>query len=136
MKCKISSLITVSLATSVLLAPTPEAFSHSVKSQTNLHESQPLVFDVESDKGVNTSKSSQSLVNANISQTNESSQSNLVDQTAQVTNALAGSFVTSMFIGYILIIIIQYRKRRTHRATVLLQQIETLERIWKLNSKR
>jgi hypothetical protein len=40
-----------------------------------------------------------------------------------------------VFISYILIGL-QYRKHRLHRAAILLQQIETLERIWNMEPHR
>ncbi|MDP8965416.1 MAG: hypothetical protein M3O33_15820 [Cyanobacteriota bacterium] len=145
MKSKFVNLITISLATSVLVAPVPKAFGLSVESKTNIKELQPLTFDVESSSGEiqssgliqqgKATKSMESLPTTAASQVTQSSQSSSVEPTNQVSNMAGGLFVTFMFIVYILIGL-QYRKHRFHRATVLVQQIETLERIWRMNPQQ
>lgn len=149
MKRKLFKLITLCLATSVVLAPAQEAFGYSIKSQPNTKEAQPLVHEIGSsrhadsegtqnqepvpdDKATNSRKS---LPVSVPSHTTESSQKSSVGQTAQVSNTVGGLFVIFVFISYILVGL-QYRKYRAHRAAVLLQQIETLERIWKMKPQK
>jgi hypothetical protein len=152
MKSKFFNLITVCLATSILLAPAQKAFSFSVKRQTTLNEIQHLVHNEASNQNAagegtqnqglvqegNAPKSRQSHPAhfvATACQTTASSQPSSPDQTIQVSNTAGGVFVTFLFISYVLVGL-QYRKYRTHRAAVLLQQIETLERIWRMNPQQ
>lgn len=155
MKSKLFSFITVSLAASTLLVPAQKASGFGPDAQTNLKETKPLVHESGSGLGANRKgEQNQGLVQeskatktkqthpthpvAATSQTVNSSQLISVDQTAQVNNninTVGGLFVTFLFIGYILVGL-QYRKYRAHRATVLLQQIETLERIWKMKPQQ
>jgi hypothetical protein len=149
MKRKFFSVISVSCATSLWLAPAPEAFAHSIEFQANLEAPQALLYE----KG-NSRSDSSALTNhqglilesqstaettayrvAAASQSTESSQPNSSTQTAQVNNILGGIFGIFLLIGYILGGL-QYRKYRSRRAAVLLQQIETLERIWKMERYR
>jgi predicted PurR-regulated permease PerM len=145
MKSKFVNLITISLATSVLVAPVPKAFGLSVESKTTIKELQPLTFDVESSSGEiqssgliqqgKATKSMESLPTTAASQVTQSSQSSSVEPTNQVSNMAGGLFVTFVFMVYILIGL-QHRKHRLHRAAVLVQQIETLERIWRMNPQK
>jgi hypothetical protein len=145
MKSKFLNLITTSLATSVLLAPIPKAFGQSIESQTTLKELQPLIFDVDnSNRKSNGSgeaqsseliqegkarKSMESLPTTAASPATQSSQLSYVEQTDWV---LRGLFATLVFLYVVLGF--QYRRHRAHRVAVLLQQIETLERIWNMKS--
>lgn len=149
MKRKFFSVIFVSCATSLWLAPTPEAFAHNIELQANVEAPQALLYE----KGTNRSDSSalsdhQGLlldsqstaestasVVAAASETSKSSQSNSSTQTAQVNNIVGGIFGIFLFIGYI-VGGLQYRKYRSRRAAILLEQIETLERIWKMERYR
>lgn len=152
MKSKLFSLITVSLATSSLLVPDQKAFGFGENPQTNLKQTQHLVHDMENHLGANSegthnrgvleegksSKTGQTHPAhsvAEASQTTDSSQPTSVEQTAQLNHTVGGLFVIVLFISYVLVRI-QSRKHRTHRAAVLLQQIETLERIWKMNPQQ
>jgi len=134
MKSQLLKFITISLATSVLLAPTPEVFADSIKSQTKVHELKSSRSNqgqlIESGEA-NISEKSQLV--AVTTQSTEATPNNSVSQTSEVSNTVGGLFVTFVFIAYILAGL-QYRKHRVHRATVLVQQIEMLERIWKLTS--
>lgn len=152
MKSKFFNLITVSLATSIWLAPVQEAFGVGAEPKTNIKEIQHSVQDVEScapansegvqnQKLVNkgkTTKTEQShrarLVAAD-SQTSSTAQSRSAEQTIQASNTIGGVFVTVLFTSYI-VVGLQYRKHRTRRATLLLQQIETLERIWRMKPQQ
>jgi|GEM_PF-4001983 len=151
MKSKFFNLITVSLATSILLAPVQEAFGVGADPKTNIKEIQHSVQDVESRPATKsegtqnqklvhkkTTKSEQShrarLVAAD-SQTTKTDQSRSAEQTIQASNTVGGVFVTFLFTSYILVGL-QYRKHRTRRATLLLQQIETLERIWRMKPQQ
>lgn len=130
MNSKFFNPLALSLATSVLLLSIP-TFAQNAKSQTNRKELQPLMLNV-------SSNGTQSLEKLKQSETpttpqNQSRQPSLVTQTNQVSNPVGGLFVTFVFIIYILIGL-QYRKHHTHRASVLLQQIEMLERIWNMQS--
>lgn len=149
MKRKLFKLITISLATSVLLAPAQEAFGYSIGSQINIKEAEPLVHQTGSSRRADSkatqnqgmvpedkaTESRKSLFVSAASHTPESSQHSSVGQTAQVSNTVGGLFVIFVFISYI-VVGLQYRKYRVHRAAVLLQQIETLERIWKMKPQQ
>lgn len=151
MKRKFFSLISVSCATSIWLTPTPEAFAHSIELQANVEVPQTLMYEkgnTRSDSPVLTNpqglslksqfpgESTTSFITA-ASQSAESSQPNSSTQTAQVNtnNIVGGIFVIFLLIGYVLGGL-QYRKYRSRRAAILLQQIETLERIWKMERYR
>lgn len=152
MKTKFLNLVTLSVATSLLLAPAQKAFSFTVEPQTNIKQTKQLVHDIGSCRGTDTERTeNQGLVQeskakesrqshpahpvAAASQTTDSSQPSSLQQTAQVNDTVGGVFVTLLFISYILVGL-QYRKYRTHRAAVLLKQIETLERIWKMKPQQ
>jgi hypothetical protein len=151
MKRKFFSVISVSCATSLWLAPTPEAFAHNIEFQANVEAPQVLLYEkgnTRSDSSAltdhqglrleseSTAESTPSVVAA-ASQVTESSQPNSSTQTVQVNtnNVVGGIFAIFLLIGYILGGL-QYRKYRSRRAAVLLQQIETLERIWKIERYR
>ncbi|MFB8788941.1 MAG: hypothetical protein U7123_08845 [Potamolinea sp.] len=143
MKSQVLKFITISLATSVLLAPTQEAFANRIKSQTNTKEAQILVNEIE----INRSNQGQLIESgeANISgkfqlvaatnQNTEATQTNSVSKTSEVSNTVGGLFVTFVFIAYILAGL-KYRKHRVHRTVLLVQQIEMLERIWKMKPQQ
>lgn len=133
MNSKFFNPFALSLATSVLLLSVPRAFAQNVESQTSVQELQPLMFDV----GSNGTQSLEQLKQSEAPTTpqSQSSQPSLMKQTDQVSSPLGGLFVTFLFITYILIGL-QYRKHKTHRAAVLIQQIEMLERIWNMQSHR
>lgn len=150
MKRKFFSVISLTCATSLWLAPTPEVFAHSIEPQVKVDAPQALL----SEKGNSKSESSALTDNQELrlesqstadesktspvvvaSETTESSQPNSSTQTVQVNNILGGIFAIFLLIGYILGGL-QYRKYRSRRATVLLRQIETLERIWKMEHYR
>jgi multidrug efflux pump subunit AcrB len=149
MKRKLFKVITISLATSVLLAPAQEAFGYSIGSQINIKEAEPLVHQIESSRRADSkatenqgmvpedkaTESRKALPVSAASHTTESSQQSSVGQTAQVSNTVGGLFVIFVLISYI-VLGLQYRKYRVHRAAVLLQQIETLERIWKMKPQQ
>ena len=149
MKRKLFKLITISLATSVLLAPAQEAFGYSIGFQINIKEAEPLIHQIGSSRRADSkatqnqgmvpedkaTESRKSLAVSAASHTTESSQQSSVGQTAQVSNTVGGLFVIVVFISYI-VVGLQYRKYRVHRAAVLLQQIETLERIWKMKPQQ
>ncbi len=149
MKRKLFKLITISLATSVLLTPAQEAFGYSIGSQINIKEAEPLIHQIGSSRRTDSkatqnqgmvpedkaTESRKSLPVSAASHTTESSQQRSVGQTAQVSNTVGGLFVIFVLISYI-VLGLQYRKYRVHRAAVLLQQIETLERIWKMKPQK
>ncbi|WP_155898088.1 hypothetical protein [Allocoleopsis franciscana] len=149
MKRKFFSVIFVTCATSLWLAPTPEAFAHSIEPQANVDASQALLSEkgnsksessaLTDDQGLrlesqSTAETTASVV-ATASETRESSQPSSSTQTVQVNKIVGGIFGIFLLIGYILGGL-QYRKYRSRRATVLLRQIETLERIWKMEHYR
>jgi hypothetical protein len=142
MKSKFFNLLTVSLATSVLLASVPKAFGQSVESQTNLTEPKPLMFDVDLSRNAGSmgtqsqaSERMASFPTTAASPPTQQQKANSAAESARGSNTLGGFVVTFVFISYILIGL-QYRKHRLHRATILLQQIETLERIWNMEPHR
>lgn len=118
------------LATSVLFLSIPKAIAQNVPSQVSQKEPQTLVFEVSS-SGDRTQKLKSVQTKQTTAQTAQSSPR----QSNNVSDPLGGLLVTSVFITYILLGL-QYRKHCTHRATLLLQQIETLERIWNMQSHR
>jgi len=142
MKSKFFTLLTASLATLVLVVPVPKAFGQSVESQTNLTEPQPLMFDIDMSRSATNariqsqgqiqqsqaSERTEALPDTAALQTTQPTKPNSVEQTDKV---LGGLFITLIFI-YILVAL----QHRRHRATVLLQQIETLERIWNMEHHR
>lgn len=122
------------LATSVFLFSAVNKVSAGVVTQPSVNEPQALRFDL-----VNSDRTSSPIPNSKNSTTTvqptPSTQANFATQTDQVSEPVGGLFVTSVFIVYILVGL-RYRKHRTHRAALLLQQIETLERIWNMQSHR
>jgi hypothetical protein len=151
MKNKWFNLITVSFATSLLLAPAQKAHTLPVEPQANIKETQPLVHSRESqcansegsqnqavveDKALNSKSSHSTHAVAGTSKTTDSSQppSSAQENFVQ-SNTVGGVFVTFLFLGYILGGL-QYRRYRTRRAATLLQQIETLERIWRMKPQQ
>jgi hypothetical protein len=144
MKSKFFNLLTVSLATSILLATTQRAFSLGAEPQTNIKEAQSVVEStkqscpsVNSKETHNQGRVQGSTANplAATSQTTNFSQPSSVEQMAQVNNTVGGVVVILLLLSYILVGL-QYRKYRVRRAATLLQQIETLERIWKKNPRQ
>ena len=132
-----------------MLTPAQEAFGYSIGSQINIKEAEPLIHQIGSSRRADSkatqnqgmvpedkaTESRKSLAVSAASHTTESSQQSSVGQTAQVSNTVGGLFVIVVFISYI-VVGLQYRKYRVHRAAVLLQQIETLERIWKMKPQQ
>lgn len=118
----------VSLATSVLLLSVVNKASGQDVVPTSLDEPQALMFDLE------TSSATGSMIPTTI-QPAQSTQANSAIEMDQVSEPVGGLFVTFVLVVYILVGL-QYRKHRIHRATLLLQQIETLERIWNMQSHR
>ncbi|MBD0344983.1 MAG: hypothetical protein ICV63_09230 [Coleofasciculus sp. Co-bin14] len=153
MKSKFFNLVTVSLATSILLAPTQRAFGLGAEPQANIKEAQSVVeSSKQSCPSVNskethnqgraqegtatkTSQSPSAYPLTATSQTTNSSEPSSVEQMAQLSNTVGGVVVTLLLLSYILVGL-QYRKYRVRRAATLLQQIETLERIWKMNPRQ
>src|SRR4028118_286171 len=152
MKSKFFNLITVSLATSIMLASAQKAFSFSAKPQTTFNEIQHLVHNETSNQNAagegtqnlgriqegNAPTSRQSYPAHFVPTTYQTSASNQAisgEQTIQLNNTAGGVFVTFLFISYVLVGL-RYRKHRMQRAAVLLQQIETLERIWRMNPQQ
>lgn len=149
MKRKFLSVISVSCATSLWLAPTPEVFAHRIETQTNVEAPQALLYEkgnsrsdssaLTEHQGLGLESQSTTETTASVvaaaSATSESSQPNSSTQTVQVNNIVGGIFGIFLLIGYILGGL-QYRKYRSRRAAALLHQIETLERIWKMERYR
>jgi hypothetical protein len=144
MKSKFFNLLIVSLATSILLATTQRAFSLGAEPLTNIKEAQSVVESskqscpsVNSKETHNQGRVQGSTANslAATSQTTNFSQPSSVEQMAQLNNTVGGVVVILLLLSYILVGL-QYRKYRVRRATALLQQIETLERIWKMNPRQ
>lgn len=150
MKSKFYGLLTLSLATSVLLTSAQQTFAHSVEAQAHVKESPTVVQDVNNrqeasrtsaqtqkvgQEARSVAETSESRPHTATSQTQESGSANVSAQTAQVSNTVGGLAVTFVFMTYILIGLM-YRKHRAHRAAILVRQIETLERIWKMEPYR
>ncbi len=150
MKSKFYGFLTVSLATSVLLTSAQQVFAHSVEAQANVKESPTLMHELGNRQEVSkTSAQTQEVVKKAqavaetrdsrpiiaTAQTHASSPANVSVQSTQVSNTVGGLAVTLVFMTYILIGLM-YRRHRSHRAAILLQQIETLERIWNMEPYR
>lgn len=152
MKNKLFNFITISVATSLLLAPGHKAHTFAAEPQANTKETQPLVDNSGSRQDTNREQTQiQELTQeskvpknassqpdhsvAGTSQTSGSSQPSSVAQSSQLTNTVGGVFATFLFIGYV-VGGLQYRKYRARRAATLLQQIETLERIWRMKPQK
>jgi hypothetical protein len=145
MKSRIFNVLTVCFVTSILLVPTQQAFGCSTESQSNIKQIQPSPPNGESSSSANRKGTqNQGLIKerkesahpvAVTSQATNSSQVRSASQTAELNNTAGGLFVTFLFTSYVLVGL-QYRKYRAHRATVLLQQIETLERIWRMKPQQ
>ena len=148
MKNKLFNFITISVATSLLLAPGHKAYTFAAEPQNNIKETQPLVNNSESCQDTNRQrrqnqaltqesqvpKSASSQPDPSIAgapQTQNLNQPSSVAESSQLNNTVGGVFVTFLFLGYVLAGL-QYRRYRAHRAAILLQQIETLERIWRM----
>ncbi len=67
--------------------------------------------------------------------TQQPSQSNSTGQINQINNTLGGLFVVFLFLIYIYVGL-RYKKHRKMRSTARQEQIETLERIWKMTAHR
>ena len=148
MKNKLFNFITISVATSLLLASGHNAYTVAAEPQANIKETQPLVNNPGSRQDTNRqgtqnqalTQESQVPQNASsqpdspiagVSQTKNLSQPSAVAESSQLNNTVGGVFVAFLFIGYVLAGL-QYRRYRARRAAILLQQIETLERIWRM----
>lgn len=147
MKNKLFNVITVSLATSVLLAPSQKSLAQSLDYQTNTKETQLLLSETGSsgntkqewiqsqrlvEEGKATVRTQAQVVTATKPQT-QPDQSSLHDTTNWLDSSSVGLFLTSVLVGYILTKL-WFKKYRVHRATLLVQQIEMLERIWRMES--
>lgn len=135
MNHKIFNRLTISFFTSVLVLSTPKVFAQNVQFQVSQTEPQPLEFDLGKIGGSPQSQEviSKSEATTTASQTTQLSQSSFTAPTDRVSDPIGGFFVTFVFITYI-IVGLQYRKHRTQRAALLVQQIERLERIWNMQS--
>jgi hypothetical protein len=145
MKLKLFDLLGASIATVGLLAPIPSALASSVEISTPRREAQSWTNEIESrrainnewilnqkqlepEKARNTNKTHRVVVDSQITQSNSK---NLAEKVDRVSGIAGGIVVTFVLIGYVLDELF-YRKHRVSRAAILLQQIETLEKIWKM----
>lgn len=145
MKLKLFDLFGVSIATVGLLSPMPNALANSAESLTPRRESQSLHSQLESrraianertlnqkrlepEKARNTHQIPIVVVDWQITQSNSK---NLAEKAERVSIIAGGLVVAFILIGYVLDELF-YRKHRVSRAAILLQQIETLEKIWKM----
>ena len=150
MKSKFYGLLTLSLATSVFLTSAQQTFAHSVEAQAHVKASPTVVQDVNNRQDASRTSAqtqkggqevqaiaekSESPPLTATSQSQESGSADVSAQTAQVSNTVGGLAVTFVFMTYFLIGLM-YRRHRAHRAAILVQQIETLERIWKMEPYR
>ncbi|MFB8788939.1 MAG: hypothetical protein U7123_08835 [Potamolinea sp.] len=147
MKNKLFNLITVSLATSVLLTPSQKSLAESLDYQTNTKEAQLLLSETGSrsdtkqewiqsqrlvEEGKATVRTQSQLITAT-KQPTQSDQSSLNETMNWLEITPGGVFLASLLVGYILTRL-WFKKNRVHRATLLVQQIEMLERIWRMES--
>lgn len=147
MKNKLFNLITVSLATSVLLVPSQKSLAQSLDYQINTKEVQLLLSEtgsisdtkqewIQNQRLVEEGKATvriQSQPVTTTMQPTQSDQSSLHETTNWLESTPVGLFLTSLLVGYILVRL-WFKKYRVHRATLLVQQIEMLERIWRMES--
>ena len=149
MKRKLFNLITVSLATSALLAPPQKSLAQSLDYQTNTKEAQLLLSETGSssdtkqewiqsqrvvEEGKATVKTQSQPVTVK-TQPTQSDQPSLTETTNWIESNPGGVFLTSLLVGYIFTRL-WFKKYRIHRATLLVQQIEMLERIWRMESSK
>lgn len=107
MKNLLSKFLTLSLSTSVLLTSAQTAFSHSVEAPTPTQ-----------------------IPNQDITHKQQASK-----EITQASQTAQGFFVIGLFSSYILVGL-RYKKYRDHKTFTLQQQIELLERIWKMKSHK
>ncbi|HEY9649516.1 MAG TPA: hypothetical protein V6C95_02555 [Coleofasciculaceae cyanobacterium] len=107
MKHLLLKFLTISLSTSVVLTSAQNAFSHSVEAPT--HTRTP---------------------NQDITHKQQASK-----QITQASQTAQGFFVIGLFSSYILVGL-KYKKHRDNKTVTLQQQIELLERIWKMKSHK
>ncbi len=125
MNNKIFNRLAISLATAALFLSVPKAFAQNAPSQLSQKEPQPLEFDLGS---INSTGNAQIPGLMQQDNATQSDQHQSVEQTDQL---LGGLFAILVF-SYILLRI----QQRRHRATIILLQIETLERIWHMEHHR
>jgi hypothetical protein len=147
MRNKLFNLITVSLATSVLLAPSQKSLAQSLDYQTTTQETQLLLSEtassrdtkpewIQSQRLVEEGKATLRTQSVPVTATTQPTQSEqpILTQTRDwIESTPTGLFLTSLIVGYILTRL-WFKKYRVHRATLLVQQIEMLERIWRMES--
>jgi hypothetical protein len=144
MKLKLFNLLGASIATVGLLAPIPSALANSIESATPQRESSSWNSELESRQAIANERtlhqrrleSEQGHNTHQIpigvdSQITQSNSKNLVEKAERVSSIVGGIVVTFVLLGYVLDELF-YRKHRVSRSAILLQQIETLEKIWKM----
>jgi hypothetical protein len=130
MKNKIVNPLTISLATSMLFLSTPKASAINISSQTVQNQPLLAVFYVARSKH-QTQKIESSQANRTKTQTAQSG----LGQSGNVSDPLGGLLVSLVLTTYILLGL-WYRRYRIHQIAILIQQVETLERIWKIKSRQ
>jgi hypothetical protein len=144
MKLKLFDLLGASITTVGLLAPIPSALATSVEITTPRREAQSWTNEIESRRAIanewtlnqkrlepEQARNSHQIpigVDARITQSNSTK---LVEKADRVSSITGGIVITFVLIGYVLDELF-YRKHRVSRAAILLQQIETLEKIWNM----
>lgn len=143
MRLKLCNLLGASIATVGLLYPIPSALANSVELATPRRESQLWNHQLDSQQSASERTINQRRLepeqarNSNQiplvidSQISQSNSKKLVEKAERVSSIAGGIVVTFVLIGYVLDEVF-YRKHRVSRAAILLQQIETLEKIWKM----
>jgi hypothetical protein len=144
MKLKLFNLLGASIATVGLLAPIPNALANSVEISTPRRDGQFWNNEIEPRQAIanewalnqkrlepEQARNSNQIPIGVDSQITQSNSKKLVEKAERVSSIAGGIVVTFVLIGYVLDELF-YRKHRVSRAAILLQQIETLEKIWKM----
>ncbi len=119
MKVKIFNLLTASLFTVGVWANTTNAFANNVECLQN----QEVVSNIATSN------------NATSAPENQTSQTNKTTVNRGENEILAGALTSLMLIGLIFAGV-RYKKRHSQPPATLQEQIEMLERIWKMNANK
>lgn len=144
MKLKLFNLLGASIATVGLIASIPSALANSVEISTARRESQSWNNQIESRQAIPNERTlhqrrlkpesdhnTHQIPIGVDSQITQSTSKNLVEKVERVSSIVGGIVVTFVLLGYVFDELF-YRKHRVSRSAILLQQIETLEKIWKM----
>lgn len=138
-----ASLLIICLAASELITPAQKALGQNTQHQINaevqhlecVKEAQYLKCEVNDTGARQVSTQTQNSESLNfVVKQDDASQHNLITQVNQYwsTNSLVGTLFIIFVCGASLSLFL-YKKHHNHRAAVLRQNIEMLERLWRIN---